>query len=73
MAFGAGALAPSAASRVSQMNLTGVLSSTCGGPGQPACATTKASADEESTAYNTDVAIQTAQETSGTGGDTVRK
>jgi len=29
--------------------------------------------DTESTAYNTDVAIQTAQETTGEGGDTVRK
>ena len=38
----------------------------------PACATTTMS-DTESTAYNTDVAIQTAQETTGEGGDTVRK
>ena len=69
LAFGAGALAPSAASRVSQMKMFKMGCQV----GDPDCVQTKASADEESTAYNTDVGIQTTQVTSGTGGDTVRK
>ena len=71
LAFGAGALAPSAASRVSQMKMFQTYQGTKVAEDSQAMSTTGVGGDE--VGYNAAVPIQTNAGTTNDGGETIRK